>query len=87
MRIIKELLKPILKCERVGHLTKTRGWEGYAKPEDRYYVIDHVKGHVDFCPRCGHEHARRIDHRKGYTGWTCPSYMSDQVREKGYCEL
>ena len=86
MRFIKELLKPKLKCARLGHKHVFRYYRGKERTQSSYAVCDSVRGKIYYCPRCGKQHNRTVERRSGIQSWTAPSSMHEELREKGFIE-
>ena len=96
MRFIDELLKPGKKCKRVGHKTKEIIRHTYRKPYmvdnddvfNRRYSVFQCKETRLRCTRCkSHLSEWLIVSKRGYTGYSMPSRMADELREHGVVEF
>lgn len=90
MRFIKELFKPRLKCERIGHQVDEIKVRGYSKPSHdtsdwRYYVAMDAEKITSLCTRCGLIHKEEvIASYKGLTGYSWPQSMADEFEKTGF---
>lgn len=81
MRLLKELFRPELKCERIGHKRKE------VTRKIRTGMNDYLQKAV-ICRRCRvlvEEISR--EHLETYTSVTMPTSMWDEIREKGFIVL
>jgi len=82
-RFIKELIKPSLKCERVGHKYKTR--KEVIRKESRDYVCEDFYCEISKCRRCGYQKVpEKLIQKNGYHSVSMPSGDWDELRENGY---
>lgn len=88
IRLIKEWLKPELKCQRVGHNYKQDSIR-IRKNSHKFYasVIDY-SATVDRCTRCHHRTEPRDEKEIDYfTSCTMPRSYWERIESKGYVEI
>lgn len=87
LRFFKELFNSRLKCERVGHNEKETKIKIRMKDPDRWglwVVVDYYR-HSYKCKRCGEATKPDFDtYIEGFSKCSMPSYMWDEMREKGF---
>jgi len=86
MLFFRELFKPALKCNRVGHKIATKIQECYVYPSDAPYwhVADRVIEEQKYCPRCGHLHSDwTVVKRTGIDSLSMDSIDWKHLKESG----
>jgi hypothetical protein len=87
MRLIRELLSPKLKCERVGHKPKTATRFAYVWPSELCGVADEVEIERVECSRCRERLAEdRIIDREEIHSLEMPTARWRELRAKGLLE-
>ena len=91
MRWLKELLKPALKCERLGHDWKRKTLRAYQWPGEGYRsVADEVTFTIHECQRCQQRERREGDEvitREGIQSLSMPSEDWRKLKRDGVLEL
>ena len=86
MRWLRELRRPALKCERVGHKPRAVKRAGYSVPSE-WGVADSVLQGGQVCDRCGVMLVEwKTIKREAIQGLTMPASDWDQLKEQGFLE-
>lgn len=85
LRFLKEIIRPELKCKRIGCKHTHRNYTGYEYPPEWSYraVADEISGKIYYCPRCKKQHNRTVENRSGLQGLTMPSSRWNKLKEDG----
>lgn len=87
-RFFRELWRPSLKCERIGHKNKT--WSIKIRKRGGGYraVASDYTASVEACGRCGHRsEPRDLELLESWTGCQMPTAMWDKMDEQGYVQI
>jgi len=87
IRTIKELFKPEIKCERIGHNYKNRHRTIMKKGGGFIgnMICSKYSADIPTCKSCGHELSPiNEEYIEGYTSVSMSSCYWDEIRKKGY---
>lgn len=90
MRFIREFFRPKEKCARIGHKEVLQHRQTYRdpEPEERYYAVFRCHEERKRCARCKAPLSEwDITDREGYTGYSMPTSMADELRRNGVVEI
>lgn len=87
-RFFTELFNPKLKCERLGHKTKTATFTVRKKCYERHAVVTDHTATQEHCTRCGEKGPMIIgDQTNWFSSCSMPQHMWDEMTKDGFTIL